>query len=398
MKTILALLCSFAIVTGASAQSNKVVSAFNYLKYYGQDYKSSDILNARKYIDEASVHEKTINDEKTWNYRGQIYLEIAKSNDPEVKAAVANPLDEAYRSFARSAELEARGGYKRADPARAMAIIGGMYLNAGIDAFSAKEYEKALSHFEKSVEISKKNNVVDTLSYYNAALAAERAKNYEKAALYYNECINANSGGAKIYQYLAEVHTKQGDKEKAFEVILAGRQAFPTDNNLVKDELNYYLLSGKNKEAYDKLKLAIEAEPENVMLHYSLGVVSDNLANAEGISEADAAKYITEAETAYKKALEIDPDNFEALYNMGALHFNQGVKIVEVANTITDNVKYSKEVKKADAKFNLAIPYLEKALEINPDDQSTLSSLKQLYARMGMTEKYKAIDAKLKAK
>ena len=38
------------------------------------------------------------------------------------------------------------------------------------------------------------------------------------------------------------------------------------------------------------------------------------------------------------------------------------------------------------------LPYLEKALELMPDDVNTMVSLKEIYTRLGMTEKLKMID------
>src|SRR5690606_27685069 len=114
-------------------------------------------------------------------------------------------------------------------------------------------------------------------------------------------------------------------------------------------------------------------------LFSSLGVVYDNMGNADGVPAAQSAEYLKKSEEAYKKALEIKPDYIDALFNLGALHINQGVKITEKANTITDNVIYAKEVKKADEHFKIAMPYLEKALELNPSDpamrKNTLLSL-----------------------
>jgi hypothetical protein len=46
----------------------------------------------------------------------------------------------------------------------------------------------------------------------------------------------------------------------------------------------------------------------------------------------------------------------------------------------------------------MAEPYLERANKLNPTDESTLLSLKQLYVRTGETEKYEAIKKQLEKK
>ena len=47
--------------------------------------------------------------------------------------------------------------------------------------------------------------------------------------------------------------------------------------------------------------------------------------------------------------------------------------------------------KQAAEKLKLAEPYLEKALQLNPKDESTQLSLKQLYVRTGETAKYEEL-------
>lgn len=49
------------------------------------------------------------------------------------------------------------------------------------------------------------------------------------------------------------------------------------------------------------------------------------------------------------------------------------------------------------AMFSTALPYLEKALEMDGNDRETLRSLRDIYARVGMDEKMLEVSAKLKS-
>ena len=51
----------------------------------------------------------------------------------------------------------------------------------------------------------------------------------------------------------------------------------------------------------------------------------------------------------------------------------------------------------ADKYLEAAIPYLEKACELQPTDVLTLNSLKQIYIRQQKTDKIKAINDKINA-
>jgi len=106
-----------------------------------------------------------------------------------------------------------------------------------------------------------------------------------------------------------------------------------------------------------------------------------------------------EASTSYMKAIEYKEDYFDAYYNLGALYYNKGVKQVDVANLVPSSQpdKYEEEKNKADIEFKKAIPYMEKAHEINPTDKFTLESLKTLYYRLKMLDKHAEIIEKMKS-
>ena len=102
------------------------------------------------------------------------------------------------------------------------------------------------------------------------------------------------------------------------------------------------------------------------------------------------------AETDYKKAIELKPDYFDALYNLGVLYNNHGVVLNKIADQITDNAKNKTANDLALAKFTNALPVLEKALELNPKDKNTMFALKQIYARTQQPDKVKEINERLK--
>ena len=110
-----------------------------------------------------------------------------------------------------------------------------------------------------------------------------------------------------------------------------------------------------------------------------------------------------EAVEAYAKSLEIKADYFDANYNLGALYFNMAVQMVNEANDMwkprmsKDEATKQKELEDGGkAMFSTALPYLEKALEVEPEDRETLRSLRDIYARVGMDEKMLEVSAKLK--
>ncbi len=185
---------------------------------------------------------------------------------------------------------------------------------------------------------------------------------------------------------MAAIYKAEGDTVAALKVVKEGRAAFPADKNLMIEELNIYLAQGRDEEALEIANNAINNDPENATLYHVKASMLDNLGRQD------------EAIEAYRKALELNSESFDTNYNLGALYFNQGAEMVNKANEIPpQKVKeYNTAIAAADDKFKTALPFLEKAFELKPDDQGTLVSLKQIYLRLKDNENYEKVDAILK--
>tara|TARA_R110001592_G_scaffold237306_13_gene496436 strand:- start:4868 stop:6019 length:1152 start_codon:yes stop_codon:yes gene_type:complete len=378
MKKSVLFIAGSLFAFGAVAQKANVVSAFNYMKkkQFGKAYD---------YIEKAVANEKTGLEAKTWFYRGNIILGMATSPDLEVKTMVKDPLAEGAKSFKKSIELDTKGEYRKKIE-QLVPMVKNQALNGGIEMFNAEKYDEAYQMFATSAIFADIIGEYDTLAYFNAGIAADRAGNSEDAIMNYQKCADVGYNGASIYALMADIYDKDKNQEKFLEIVGEGRQKYPTDQSLVLKELNYYLGNEKHDLAKTNLKTAIANEPNNELLHFALGTVH------EALNEGD------EAIAAYKKAVEVKPDYFDAYYNLGAFIFNQGVNYNNSANELdfrTQKKQITALEAKADEAFKSAIPYLEKAHEIDATDRQTMQSLSQLYVRMGMNDKYKVIKAEL---
>ena len=77
------------------------------------------------------------------------------------------------------------------------------------------------------------------------------------------------------------------------------------------------------------------------------------------------------------------------------MYYNQAVKLNEAAATISDNKEYKKALDEMNEVFRKSLPYFEKAHEMAPEERSYLQTLKALYYRFGMTEKFEEASEKL---
>lgn len=373
MKKILLLfgvmLCMLSL---AEAQKNKVQTAWNYLKY-------DDLARAQTAIDEAAAHEQTGNSAKTWYYRGLIYQAMFKHEkfgnvDPD-------PLPKAAESYQKALQIDPDYEDKETIQQNLLAVNSQMF-GLGVDHFNAKDFPKALASFESVLKFTPN----DTLAILNAAYSAERSGDKAKAKGYYSDLISKGYNEPKIYIFMGNIQKAEGDTASALATVIKGRQLFPADNTLVIEELNIYLSTGEDKQALESLNYAITGDPTNANLYFAQGTVYDRTDNKD------------EAAKSYKKAIEINPSYFDAYYNLGAMYFNEAAELANKANEIKSNTEYAKAKDKFEAKFKDAMPYLEKAHEINPDDVNTMVSLKQLYARLNEMDKYEKINSKMGGK
>ena len=110
------------------------------------------------------------------------------------------------------------------------------------------------------------------------------------------------------------------------------------------------------------------------------------LANLLEYSDIDSAISV------YKKAIEVNPTHEVAWYNLGVLYYNMGVKLNLKAKSVKDadsSVYFNKE---AELKYENALPFLQKAFEINPNSAETIHALKQICLKTYRYEEYDLYD------
>ena len=101
------------------------------------------------------------------------------------------------------------------------------------------------------------------------------------------------------------------------------------------------------------------------------------------------------ARKAFEKALELQPKMASAYAGIGRIIFNQAVEFLRAADSIRDNKLYNAEVQKANDIFKQSLPYMEKAVELDPKDTDFKQALKMLYYRLGDNANYEKISKEL---
>ncbi len=373
-----------------SAQNVNVVSAYNYMN-------SGDFDKAVEYIEPAITDAKTGVSEKTWRYRGGIYSSIALGEDERLKAAYPDAIKKATESYVRANELDTKGSYKTENQ-RALMNLQGHSLNTGNDAFTAKDFDRAIALYGNAELIAKSMGAVDTNAIFNSALAYESKGDAKGAIGRYREALAIGYAKPEIYRYIASLQRKSEDLDGAITTLREGVAKFPQDKDMLIDLMSYLLIADRSAEAEEIVKLALQRDPENAVLYSVLGSLYDGKANPkEGAAPAEAEmnKWYDMAEGAYKTSIEKDPQFFDSYFNIGVLYNNRAAFEYEKCNAIKSDSEYMKCKKVADELYLKAQPYFEQAHELRADDVQTIQQLMKLYAKTSDQAKYDAMKAKL---
>ncbi|MCX6273291.1 MAG: tetratricopeptide repeat protein [Bacteroidetes bacterium] len=388
-KLLIFLSFAMGLTTMASAQSVEVQNAY-------RDWNKGKLDKALTSIEKASTYESTMADPKTWLYRGGIFYDIAISPIPAFQALNPNPLQESYLSYQKAYTLDTKKKYTE-DLAPRMQAVGELFFNRGVKSFekgskmtdnpagAKKEYYAAVEGFEASIKINETFNKVDTLAMYNTAFVSQLAGDNNKAAQYYQKLLKLGYNKPNIYVSLSNVYKSIGDTNMALRLASDGRNLYHNNLDLIITETNIYLAKKNLPKAKENLYEAMRMDSTNPTIYFAVGTLWDSTGNFK------------EAENAYKKAIKVKPDYFDAVYNLGLLYFNTGVNIFKAADALTDMDLYAKEKVKYEALWKQAIPYLEDAAKLEPNYTPTYFALKQIYARLSMPEQRKIVEEKLNA-
>lgn len=404
MKKFAFIIGLIVTVSFGFSQNSKVVSAYNY----NNDGK---LAKAKENIDAATVHVKTMGNAKTWFYRGKIYLNIYNSQDSIYKNLDPDALPKAYEAFKKAQGLDTKKQYM-VEILTLLPAVGESYFNFGAKKYnegmtalnardsvlSRAEFKNSVTAFETAYTIYEGMGRIDTTTIYYMSVAAELGEDYDKAINNLETLIEMDYPESGIYSSAGNIYYDHfKDAEKAAAVFSAGREKFPDDLSLLLNETNFFLAEEQTEKALNNLQLAAKIDETNPTIFFAIGAKYNEVVDDTSKTNEIRRGAFEDAASAYKKSIEIKPDYFDPNYNMGALYVNAAATLIEIANDLPldQQAKYDSLKSEANQYLGDCLPYLEKAHELEPEDRSTLISLKEIYTRLRMDDKRKEIDAKL---
>jgi tetratricopeptide (TPR) repeat protein len=305
----------------------------------------------------------------------------------ETKKIHADPLTEARKAVDEALKLNT-DGKANDDIIAAINKLKIAYETDAVSAYERKEFQNSYDGFMKLLDLNKvplMNNKIDTVDIYFAARAALENKDYKEATRLFELAATYNYNDPYLYVFRKQALFAVGDTATGVKVINEGFNKFPTNQSIMIEMINYYLVTNQSDEALRLLAVAKANDPGNVSYTFAEGSLYDKMGKFD------------EAEKAYKACIEQQPDFYNGYYNLGVIYFNKAVKIYEDASRISDNTEFEKMQVQGDEMLKSAIPYMQKASQIDPADRYSLETLKTIYYRLKMDTEYQDVVSKLNA-
>jgi tetratricopeptide (TPR) repeat protein len=423
MKSKYVLLASALLISVATfAQKDQIKAAEKALKA-GNAQEAITILQG---AEAASAAAPDTEKAQFCFVKANAFLALANKNEDTDKN-----LSAAAKAYQDLLAIEKASGKAKYSAQASTSIIDIKYklITAAIADSKADKHAAGASKLYDAYLLDKK----DTINLYYAASTYVNAKEYDKAYNAYDELKKLNYSGkgvnyfavnkvngeeqlfttakerdqmvklgthekprteelpskrGEIYKNMALILVQNGKVAEAKKAVAEARATNPEDTSLILTEANLYL-DTKDYDTYKKLITEVLAQsPNDADLVFNLGVISYN------------AKNLVDAEKYYKRAIEIKADYVNAYLNLAILKLDADKKLFEeiqkLGNSEKDNKRYEVLKKQREVVFTSALPYLEKASELDGTNEEVKGTLLSVYRALEMTEKAKALKAKMK--
>lgn len=350
MKKNLQIVSFFLLITiGAFAQQDQIKDAQS-LYDKGKSQEALAILNKTEYmILNASDESKS----DFYFLKGNVLKDLAVKN-----IDAANNFTLASQAYQDVFLYENESG-KFKFTVKANAALKEMkssLVNGAVADFNAGKFKESAEKSYKVYLFDKK----DTLNLYNAASSSINAKDYDSAIKYYETLKKINFSGNGVLYMATNKKTKEED----------------------------VFVSPKARES--AIQQGLYEKPRTEAVPSRKISVNSNLAYSY-LEKKDYAK----AEVIYNYILELDPNYVDAYINMAYLKMQLKKDLAdEISNLGTSPAemqKYDKLNAKKDDIARSAIPYLKKALALEPKNPDATKSLLGIYRSLDMTNEYNAL-------
>jgi len=333
------------------------------------------------------------------NYdKAKIKLQLNQEMKDDEKKEAGLGLMEGYEFFFKALPLDSlpneKGKVKpkySKDMIKLMVAGYGDLRDAGVLLFDTHDYVDAYKAWDlyttqlpsnptllaNKLQVDNDTIVAPIIFYQGVAALTIGENDPSKADEYNRKAIEKMKQAAAIkdyknidvYRYGVEAARRANDSIAMLEIAQAGYEKYGTEDiSFIGQLINERLAAKQYAQCYNMLNEAIAGCNNNEM--------KSQLNDVLGFVYEQEEKF-PEAESAYRKAIELNGSAAKPYFDLGRILYNQALKLDETADEATRASTVNPELLKA-------AEYFEKAYEINPDEMGQVPGiLYRLYYRLG---------------
>lgn len=371
MKTLYTITALVLLNSSAFSQKSQVLIAKNSLAKLQvsisrkDDFKKQNIVigEGLKAIELAQKDKKTINWPEVWAIKSYLnsYLSIIENNELN---------SEKFYQIA----IESLEKAKKLDKYESSSKL----INATTHNVNIKKQELGIRAYQQN-DFSNAFNLLKQVSDYfandttlavNTALCGLSTQNYDEALTYFIRAKNNQIKNPVVFQNIAMLYVEKFEPDLAIQTLEDGLKLNPNHPYLTNDYINLLLDNEKFDKAKNAIQIAVTNKPNNQLLYFLLGYLNQS--------------NLKEAEISLTKALALDENYFEALYQLSLIYIN-----------FANNALKENKIDKFTHHINRAEFALLSAFEINTNDRNTIQLLIEIYTRKNRLDKVQDLKRKI---
>ncbi len=263
--------------------------------------------------------------------------------------------------------------------------IGGHYNDyniVAIDFWNLQDWDNAYrawdiycklpndERFVKAIPVVPADSTIAEIMF-NRSLAAFQTGDMEKTYKSFLEAKDKGYNKKSLYDYALAAAFQAGNEEVVEQLCLEAIPLYGAeDSRYIGQLINGYLEKKDYAGALNKIDQALATDPNNAQYYVIRGIIYER----EGKGDPKAE---------FKKAMDLDSQNAQAVYNYGRMVFNEGVRANDEAPT--DPTEYAKvKATTVDPIMKEAAKYLEDAYNLDPENGAdSLNILGEIYYLLG---------------
>lgn len=253
-------------------------------------------------------------------------------------------------------------------------------------------------------------------NHYDLGLRALKANALNRAEAMFKTAVIIQPNETEAHRSLAQLYLKKNQPDKSIAIYKNLLKEKPDDLELLIALGNLYYSLNRYREAAAILERVVQLDEDHPEILANLALSYDSLGEVEAAARAyeqaitanpedqdliflfGVHKYkrgaYDEAIGLFKRVLHLAPDDFEATVNIANAYLSMAEREKEKFNDIEYNDHVAEQIRQAKERtilyYQKAIPYLERALELQPHHPKLWMNLGIAYINTGQKEKGEA--------